>query len=437
MSGELKRSLGLLSSVNIGVGTMIGAGIFVLAGTSYEITGPSAALAIFLSGCAAVLTALSFAELATVIPASGGGYSYMKKALGRGLPAFLCGWGFWLGYSMAVGLFVLGFGKFIHFFLPPVSQAAAALLLLIYVVWANIKSVGEAGRLQNGATLVMLLLLLVFAGYGGYHIRAENFSPFITSGLPGLLQATALLYMTYIGYGLLAHLGEEVVDADRTIPKAILISLAVATVIKTTVFLVGSGILPRALLLPSVTDTPLLDAARHIAGPFGAVLFAITGVLAMITSVNTSVLAASRTSYALSRDLLLPPSLGYIHPRHRTPVFSVILTGLFAVVCVLVNDYRYITAVSSICFLVGYSQVNVAVILLRKKMPDAKRGYSVPLFPYLPLAGIAVNMVLLYKLIRSDTVAAVMSFVLMGAGCAYFYGMVPAYKRKAWKNTYR
>lgn len=434
---QLQRSLGLFTSVSIGVGTMIGAGIFVLAGTSYDMTGPSASLAIFLSGCAALLTALSFAELATIIPASGGPYSYMCEAAGRKLPAFLCGWGFWLGYAMTVGLFALGFGKFIHYFIPAIPQTGAALLMVTYVVFANVRGIGEAGQIQNYATTGLILLMLIFVGYGSLFVSRGTLQPFFAAGTSGVLQTTALLYMTYIGYGLLTHLSEEVMDAEKTIPKAIFISLAIATLVKTGIFLVGAGILPREHLLPAVTDTPLLDVSVAVAGQAGGWLFAAAGILAMLTSINTAVLAASRTSYSLARDRLLPEFLAELHPSYRTPVYSVLLTGLFALLCVLTNDYRYITATSSICFLVGYSQVNVAVILLRKKMPDAPRAYTVPFFPLTPLAGIAVNLLLIVQLLLVDPQSAGMAFVLLLAGAAYFIAFVSALRKKRSRGVFK
>ena len=244
MKQKLDRTLGMYSALMISIGTMIGSAIFVLAGTSYDTAGPGASLAIFLAGIAAVFTGLSFAELVTVVPKAGGGYVYVKEATGNNIIGFICGWGFWLGYAMSCGLFALGFGNFINYIFPFIPQMTAAYLLVVYVAFTNIKGTKSSGTLQNVITTVLIALLLLYVIVGIFHIDMENQKPFTPHGMSGVFNAMGFLYMTYIGYGLITTASEEVIEPEKTIPKAIMISIAAVIFIKTSVFFIGSGILP-------------------------------------------------------------------------------------------------------------------------------------------------------------------------------------------------
>ena len=428
MKQQLDRTLGLFSALTISVGTMIGSAIFVLAGTSFEIAGPSATLAIFLSGIAAIFTALSFAELVTVVPTSGGGYAYAREASDNGVLGFICGWGFWLGYALSCGLFSLGFGKFINYFVPTFPPLPAAFLLVVYVTYINIKGVRKSGILQNIITTAMVIILVSFIVYGLFFVRPENFQPMFPNGIGGTFQAMGLLYMTYIGYGLVTTASEEVVDPEKTIPKAIMISIVVVIFIKTGIFLVGSGVFPASQLVPAATDTPLLDVFAHIAGPTGARIFAVAGIFAMISSINTAVMASSRTSFALARDMHLPRIFRSINPKTMTPVFSVLVTGVIISLAVATQDLQHISTVTSIFALTGYSLVNLAVIIFRKKKPDLKRSFRVPFAPVTPALGILINMFLVFQLVISDLFATIVATAILAGGTVYYYVAIPRLK---------
>ena len=327
MKQKLDRTLGMYSSLMISIGTMIGSAIFVLAGTSYQVAGPAASLAIFLAGIAAVFTGFSFAELVTVVPKAGGGYVYVKEATGNNIIGFICGWGFWLGYAMSCGLFALGFGNFINYIFPFIPQMAAAYFLIVYVAITNIKGAKSSGNLQNVITTILIGLLLLYVIIGVFHLDIENQKPFNPNGMSGVFNAMGFLYMTYIGYGLITTASEEVIEPEKTIPKAILISIAAVIFIKTSVFFIGSGILPWTQLVPEVTSTPLIDTAVHMGGAVGGYLFAFAGLLATLSSINTAVMASSRTSFAMARDNRLPSLFKTINRTTKTPVFSIIITS--------------------------------------------------------------------------------------------------------------
>ena len=428
MKQKLDRTLGMYSSLMISIGTMIGSAIFVLAGTSYDTAGPGASLAIFLAGIAAVFTGLSFAELVTVVPKAGGGYVYVKEATGNNIIGFICGWGFWLGYAMSCGLFALGFGNFINYIFPFIPQMAAAYLLTVYVMFTNIKGTKSSGTLQNVITTVLVVLLLLYVVVGIFHMDINYQKPFTPHGMSGVFNAMGFLYMTYIGYGLITTASEEVIEPEKTIPKAILISIAAVIFIKTTVFFVGCGILPWTELLPEVTSTPLIDTAVHMGGTIGGYLFAFAGILATLSSINTAVMASSRTSFAMARDQRLPSLFKTINRTTKTPVFSIVVSTIIVVIAVSIRDLEHISTVTSIFSLTGYSLVNVALIIFRVKKPELERKFKVPLFPLTPILGIGLNLFLICNLAISDRPALIIAVSVIGVGILYYYLIMPRLK---------
>lgn len=428
MKEKLDRTLGMYSALMISIGTMIGSAIFVLAGTSYATAGPGASLAIFLAGIAAVFTGLSFAELVTVIPKAGGGYVYVKEATGNNIIGFICGWGFWLGYAMSCGLFALGFGNFINYIFPFIPKMAAAYLLVVYVMLTNIKGTKSSGTLQNVITTILIALLAVYVIAGIFHLDMENQKPYTPQGMPGVFNAMGFLYMTYIGYGLITTASEEVIEPEKTIPKAILISIAAVIVIKTSVFFIGCGIIPWQQLVPEVTSTPMIDTAVYMGGAIGGYLFAFAGILATLSSINTAVMASSRTSFAMARDQRLPSLFKAINRTTKTPVFSIVVSSVIVFIAVTIRDLEHISTVTSIFSLTGYSLVNVALIIFRQKKPELERKFRVPFYPVTPILGIGMNLFLICNLAISDRPALIIAVSVIGAGIIYYYLVMPRLK---------
>ncbi len=422
---KLDRTLGLFSSIAISTGTMIGSAIFVLAGTSYEIAGPSSSMAIFLAGLAAMFTALSFAELVTFIPRAGGGYAYVRDATNNGLLGFITGWGFWLGYSMSCGLFALGFGTFLNYIVPLVPRLLASYLLIIYVTVVNINGVKNSGKLQNLITGGLIALLLIYIVYALLFIDISYQKPFFSKGTSGMFSAMGLLYITYIGYGLITTASEEVINPEKTIPKAIIISLIIVIFIKTSVFFLASSIIKWEFLIPSHTKTPMIDTAVIMGGRMGGYLFAIAGIFATVSSINTAVMAASRTGFAMSRDRRLPSIFKNINKKTKTPIFSILVVSLIVMISTGLRNLEQISTITSIFSLVGYSLVNVALIIFRKKMPDAKRAFKVPFYPLTPLLGIVLNIFLVIELMGKNIISMTISFFIIFVGILYYYFMLP------------
>ncbi|WP_027340721.1 amino acid permease [Halonatronum saccharophilum] len=428
MKQKLDRTLGLYSAITISVGTMIGSAIFVLAGTSFDLAGPSASLAVLLAGLAAVFTAFSFAELVTFIPTAGGGYAYVRDATDNGVLGFITGWGFWLGYAMSCGLFALGFGTFLNYFFPFIPPMIGSYLLIAYVTFTNIKGVENSGKLQNIITTGLMVLLSGYIVYGYFYMDLAKQTPYFPRGISGTFTAMGVLYITYIGYGLITTASEEVIDPEKTIPRAIMISLALVTFVKTAVFLIGSSIVNWEKLIPAYTGTPMIDTAIEIAGSMGGYLFALAGILATVSSINTAMMAASRTSFAMARDKHLPSLFKSISPKTKTPVFSVIGAAFIVIIATTIRDLEHISTITSIFSLTGYSFVNVAVIIFRTKLPTVKRGFKVPFYPITPILGVLVNIFLVFQLMISDLMALFVALIILILGIIYYYVVKPKLK---------
>ena len=428
MKKKLDRTLGLFSVIAIGVGGMIGSAIFVLVGVSYSLAGPAASLSVILAGVAIFFTAFSFAELVTVIPETGGGYTYIKEATNNGALAFIAGWCFWLGYALVSGLFAIGFGNFLNYFFPFVPPLVGAYGLILYVMMTNIKGIENMGKLQNIITTILVVILGGYIGYGYFHMDISKQIPFFSEGLGGVFYVTMLIYITYIGFDLVTAVSEEVIEPEKTIPKGIIISMMIAIFLKFSMFFIGAGIICWRNLVPSVTKEPLTLTAVEMFGSIGGYLFALAGICATVSSINTTMLASSRISYAMSRDNHLPAIFKNINAHTKTPIFSVLAVGFIVIISTSIRDLEMISGITSLFVLIGYSMVNVALIILRKKRPEIKRAYEVPFYPLTPLAAIGLNGFLLVQLMLNNPAATIFALIIMLSGVLYYYYFLPKLK---------
>jgi len=419
------RRLGLYSATMISLGTMIGSAIFVLHGETFQAAGPSASLANLLAGAAAFFSAFAFCELVTFIPEAGGGYAYARDAVDKDILGFIAGLGFWFAYAISSGLFAIGFGVFLNYFIPFIPPMVGTYAIILYVMVTNIRGIENTGNLQNVITTVLVVILLWYVIQGVFHIDLSYQTPYFPEGFSGAMVATGFLYITYIGFGLVTTAAEEVVEPKKTIPRAILISLAFATFIKATLFFIGSSIIHWEELVPAVTDHPFTDAAVEMAGSVGGYVFALAGIVATVSSINTAMLASSRTSFAMASDQHLPSIFKNINDYTKTPIFSVLASALIIIIVSTFMDLRLISDVSSIMILIGFSFVNLAVILFRKKKPDVERSFKVPGYPVTPILGILINVALLSMLLLSDFRVAIMVTAIILGGLVYYLFMKP------------
>ncbi len=376
MVNQLKRELGVTGAVLMGLGSIIGTGIFVSVGIGAGVAGPSVIAAIVLAGLLAVCNGLSSAQLAASHPVSGGtyeyGYRYLNKRLG-----FTAGWLFLLAKSASAAAAALGFSGYLlsalnldgNLRVPLAVGAVAALTLII------LGGIRRSNRLNAAIVTLTLLGLSAFIAGGVLKVDARNFSPFFTaqadSGFSALLQATALMFVAFTGYGRIATMGEEVREPLRTIPHAIIIALLATTGLYSAVALISIGLIGAPTLAAAVESSAApLQAAAHAAGLFFVEqLVAISAITAMLGVLLNLILGLSRVLLAMGRRGDMPPAAARLNNAGTAPTIAVVTVGAVVSLLALTNSVWATWSFSAFTVLLYYAITNLAAL----KLPLEKR----------------------------------------------------------------
>ena len=426
----LARHLGLFEATMIGVGAMIGAGIFVLTGIAAGNAGPAALIAFGLNGIITLFTALSYAELSSAIPEAGGGYSFIKKVMPNSI-AFTSGWMLWFAYIVACSLYAKGFGSyFMEFttrYMPAIGRSILRILgengsvafmtIIVSLLFISINIIGThaSGKTENIITMAKIVILAVFIFFGikqtisATDTTLANFKPLFPMGFTGVLAAMGLTFIAFEGYDLIATVSEEVKEPQKTIPRAILYSLGITISIYLLVVFVCVGAVPPAeglsswQLLGKYQEIGIIRAAQSFMPAFGIVLVLGGGLFATLSALNATVLASSRVAFSMGRDWMLPHSLSRIHSQKRTPVLAISISGILFIGIAVFLPLETIGVASSLLFLLTFSLVNVALIIYRKRSKTLP-PFRVPLFPVIPILGFLTSVGLgIFQLINQST----------------------------------
>ena len=404
---ELAKDLGLVSAMTIGIGTMIGAGIFVLPGVAAQEAGPIVVVSFVVGGVIAMVNALSISELGTAMPKAGGGYYYVNRALG---PLFgsIAGLGDWMGLAFASAFYSIGFGQYLSTLAPIPGvlflndiQIGALIAGGIFVA-INYIGAKETGSIQTVIVFTLLAILGVFAIAGWLSfdyatlISEGGLSPF---GNGAILPATALVFVSFLGYAKIATVAEEMKNPGRNLPIAIIGSVAIVTVIYAILVTVMLGVVPWPELS---LDAPVADAAR-VAFPGGlagiaATIMTLGALLATASSANASILSSARINFAMGRDKIVTDWLNEIHPNYATPYRSIALTGgmILVLIAFLGRDLEILAKAASVLHLMVYALMNVALIVFRETDPEGyDPDFRVPLYPITPIVGAILSLALI------------------------------------------
>ncbi|MHB9286017.1 APC family permease [Halobacteriales archaeon Cl-PHB] len=453
MSGSQSRSpeaeLGLLDATMIGMGAMIGAGIFVLTGLAAEIAGPAAIVVFALNGVVTAFTGLSYAELAASIPKSGGGYAFVREIFAE-FSSFIMGWMLWFAYMIAGGLYALGFApnflELLHVYgvvappdevgavvLPVVDAAVPFAFLLAFLavlglVALNAVSTAASGSAETLFTIIKVSILVVFVAFGltSPMFSGAEFQPLFAEegGAAAVLPAMGLTFIAFEGYDLITTVTEEVENPRENIPKAIFVSLIATVIVYLAVVTVAVGTLGADGLADAgeagiaAAATSFMPTGLPVIQNGGA-LIVFGAVFSTLTALNAVVIASSRVAFSMGREGQLLPSFGQIHHRYGTP-FVAILASAVVMLGSVALPTESAGNMASLFFLLSFIVVNVAVIRLRRERPNMNRPYEMPYYPVPPLLGIALNLVLagvlVEYLIRSDPLALLLSvaWILLG-----------------------
>jgi APA family basic amino acid/polyamine antiporter len=431
----LRRTLGAFDLTLMGVGAIVGAGIFssvgAMAAGSAQLpgAGPALILSYVLTAFACGLCALCYAEIAAMVPVAGSAYTYSYVALGE-IFAWIIGWDLIIEYAVGniyvaqswadyLRSFLLGafgvdfpawmatdlqtvardpalralaptlhtpFGTLVVGFNLPAALVVAALTVLL------VRGVRESARFNAGIVLLKLVLVLGFVGVGAAYVRPANWHPFAPNGARGVWTGASLAFFSYIGFDAVSTMGEETRRPRRDLPLGMLWSLAICTVLYVAVAAVMTGLVPAAEL---ATGDPLAHALRAAGLDHLATLMSLGAIIAVTAVLLVFQLGQPRILYAMARDGLLPPAFARVHPRFRTPAFGTVLTGLFVGVAPTFLTQSQALELTSIGTLFAFLLVAVGVIALRVREPARERPFRCPGYPATPILAVAACLVLI------------------------------------------
>jgi basic amino acid/polyamine antiporter, APA family len=401
--GGLKRALGALDLTALGIGAIIGAGIFVLTGVAAaEYAGPAISLSFVVAGFACAMAALCYAEFASMIPIAGSAYSYSYATMGE-LVGWIIGWDLVLEYAVGAAAVAVGWSGYLNVILTglgihlpyalthapteaaPMQMNLPALLVVLLISVVLYVGISESARLNSMIVAVKLFAIMVVILVGVFYIKPENWSPFAPLGWPGIMKGAAVIFFAYIGFDAVSTAAEEVVNPQRALPVGILASLFICTALYIIVAGVLTGMVPAHLI---DIKAPLASAFVLRGLNFVAAIVSIGAVAGLTSVLLVLLLGQSRVFFAVSRDGLLPPAFSRIHPRFRTPYIPTTLTGIAVGLTAAFLPIQEIAELTNIGTLFAFVLVCIGIWILRRVEPDLPRAFTTPLVPWVPILGV-------------------------------------------------
>ena len=445
MKGEnrLRRVLGPIQLTSLGVGAIIGAGIFVATGAAaHNVAGPALMLSYVVAGVTCVFAALCYAEFASMAPVAGSAYTYAYATLGE-LFAWIIGWDLVLEYAVGAATVANGWSGYFQSVLanfgahfpaalsgPPIVYEAAtghfirtagivnlpAVLIVALVTVVLVKGISESAGFNTMMVFVKLVAVLFVIMVGAFYIRPENWHPFAPFGLTGvsffgntlagqtdaggqpvgMLAGAAIIFFAYIGFDSVSTHAEEARNPKRDVPIGILASLVICTVLYIAVVAVLTGMVRYDKLS---VDAGVSDAFKQAGLPWAEFIIAAAGVAGITSVLLVLMLSAPRVFLAMARDGMVPKHFfGDVHPKFRTPWRSQILVGLSAVLLTGFLPIDALLHLTNIGTLFAFVIVCAAVLIMRQTNPDAERPFRAPFYPFVPILGILTCLLLMFSL---------------------------------------
>ena len=372
----LRRHLGVRESIALGIGGVLGAGIFVLSGIASGRAGPAVIVAFVLAFAASLLLGFCYAELASQFPTAGGPYGYACAVFGA-VPGALVGWAYWGAWATGSSWVALGFGNYLHLLIG-ISPLLGAYGLIIGLVLLNLLGVGISGKVQVVIIALEILLLVGFIVLGLPHIHAVNYQPFAPNGITGILGAALLGFLSLTGWDVIVVASEEMDNPRRTIPLAIFTSLAIILVLYTGMLFVANGILTWQQLGHSAT--PISDVSAQVLGPRGPQIVAVITLIALTATANAFLIVVSRTTFALARGGLFPTIFTRLTRQRRVPWLALLLGGAAQLVMVSVGSIPALTTATAFLYLLTFLASLGAVVALRQR--GIIGAFAMPGYPW-------------------------------------------------------
>ncbi|MFJ7147518.1 amino acid permease [Streptomyces sp. NPDC100445] len=431
---RLERSLGLWQLTAIGVGGIIGAGIFTLAGTVANGTaGPAVVISFLIAGLASACAALSYAEFAGMIPKAGSAYTYGYAVLGE-FAGWFIGWDLLLEYTAIVAVVAIGISGYFGFLVTDMgAQLPAwmlgapgtgaghrvdlfAMVLCLLIAWLLNLGMRSAARFETFVVALKVLVVLLVIGVGAFHIDSGNYHPFFPYGVSGAFDGAALVFFAVFGYDAMSTAAEESKDAQRHMPRAIIYSLAISMVLYVAACLVLTG-------MQNYRD---IDQESGFSSAFKAVglgaladVIAVGAIIGILTVMFTFMLGVTRVWFSMSRDGLLPRWFAKTHPTRHVPTRVTWIVGAASALIAGLLPISEVAELTNIGILLAFVVVCAAVIVLRYRRPELPRAFRTPWMPFLPALGILFSVWLVTRLQWQTWVRFAVWFVI---GCVIYFG---------------
>jgi len=385
----------LWGAASIGIGAIIGTGIFVLIGVASGLAGPSVIFSFIIAGLTALLTGLSSAELASFITEEGGGYIYVHKAFGK-FVGFVIGWIKSFDYIIGSSAISIGFASYFTYFLniPPFHSIIITIATLwpIMLVILNLKGIKETSKTNTILVFLKISALILFILVGSFyifnHFNPANYQPFFPKGIEGMFSGAAVIFFAFIGFNTITIVSEEVKNPKKNIPKAVFLSFSISLFLYIGVALVAVGLLNWKIL--GLSSAPL-QAALSIATKnfFIQKFINISALFATTSVILSSIIGVSRVFFSMARKKLIPTTLSKIS-KNGSPLYSLILCGsaIPLVVIFSTGNLQELASIFNLGTLLTFAFINLSLLQLRRTSSNIKRGFKVPFYPITPIAGI-------------------------------------------------
>jgi APA family basic amino acid/polyamine antiporter len=430
------RTLGLTQLTMIGVGAIIGAGIFSLAAAVAQKTaGPAVLISFLVAGAASLCAAFAYAEFAGMVPKAGSSYTYCAAVLGE-IVGWIVGWDLLLEYTAIVAVVAIGMSGYLGFLLDAVGIQLPtwalgapgtgaghkvdllAIAICLAVAWLLTRGTRTSARVETVLTIVKIAIVLLVIVVGFTKVSADNLSPFAPFGLSGAFTGAATVFFAVFGYDALSTAAEESVEARDKLPKAMMLSLGISMALYVLLCIVLTG-------MQHYTE---LDPSSGISSAFASVgmnglanVIAVGAVIGIVTVTFSFMMGASRLWYALSRDGLMPAWFGAIHPKRRVPHRATWVIGIVSALLAGVLPINAVAELTNIGVLLAFMVVCAAVLILRYRKPDLKRGFRCPGMPVVPILGIVFSGWLM-SFLAWETWARMGAWLLVGLVIYAAYG---------------
>lgn len=471
---RLRRILGPITLTSLGVGAIIGTGIFVLTGiAAHDKAGAAVILSFAVSGLACIFAALCYAEFASMVPVAGSAYTYAYATMGE-LFAWIIGWDLILEYAVASATVAHGWSQYFQDFLStwnislplPLRRAPfdfnpdtgllwltgstidfPAIMIALIITSILVKGIKESARFNAAIVAIKLVVVLFVIAVGAFYIDPANWFPFAPygytgvsffgktvfgqtglGGMPvGVLAGASMVFFAYIGFDSVSTHAEEAKNPKRDVPIGIIASLVLCTVLYMAVAVVLTGMVPYDKIN---IDAPISNAFGQVGLRWAQILISI-GAVAGITSVLlVMMLSQPRIFLAMARDGLIPKSFfGAVHDKFRTPWKSTILTGIFVSILAGLLPLRILAELVNIGTLFAFVIVCSAVLIMRRTHPNAERPFKSPWFPFIPIAGIVICVILMFSLPEENWLR-LFGWLAFGMLIYFFYGRKHSVLRK-------